>query len=197
MNIQLTNLSVAQLQRAITIKGQIEALNAELARVLGASPASSPTPQTPVSAPALARKKKVMSPAARAKIAAAQKARWAARKGVPASKVPQVPAAKPVVTTKPKPKMSAAGRARIIAAQKLRWAKVKAAKPQAAKPVQKVVRNISPEARRKMAEAAKARWAKIKAAKKWPWCELQRAWLVSRPPRPGYFRRCLTVTKSW
>ena len=118
----LASLSVAQLQRAINIKEQIEALNAELASVLGASPATTPAP---VSAPApLAKKKKVMSPAARAKIAAALKARWAAKKGVVVAKAPQAP----IKAETSKPKMSAEGRARIIAAQKLRWAKIKAAK---------------------------------------------------------------------
>ena len=54
-----------------------------------------------------------MSAAARARIGAAQKARWAKVKG-------QAP--------RPKRKMSAAGRARIVAAQKARWAKMRAAK---------------------------------------------------------------------
>jgi hypothetical protein len=61
-----------------------------------------------------------MSAVARAKIAAAQKARWAAVK---------TPAAKPVAKSvvKKKSTMSAAGRAKISAAAKARWAKVKAA----------------------------------------------------------------------
>ena len=55
-----------------------------------------------------------MSTAARRKIAAAQKDRWA-----------KVKSEKP--GQKPKRKMSAAGRARIAAAVKARWAKAKAA----------------------------------------------------------------------
>jgi hypothetical protein len=58
-----------------------------------------------------------MSAAARRKIAAAQKARWA--------KVKDGKSEKPGL--KPKRKMSAAGRARIAAAAKARWAKAKAA----------------------------------------------------------------------
>jgi hypothetical protein len=92
-----------------------------------------------------------MSPAARAKIAAALKARWAAKKGVVVAKAPQAPVVK-AQASKPKPTMSAAGRANIIAAQKARWAKIKAAKAPVAKPVQKVVRYISPAARKKMAD---------------------------------------------
>jgi hypothetical protein len=164
----LSSLSVAQLQRAITIKEQIAALEAQLASLFGAAPVAAPKASAAVlPATPQAKKKKVMSPAARAKIAAAQKARWVARKGVQTPKSVQTSAAKSATTSKPKPKMSAAGRANIIAAQKLRWAKVRAAKGQtAAKPAPKAKSNVSAEARRKMAEAAKARWAKIRAAKK-------------------------------
>ena len=65
------------------------------------------TASTPTPAP---KKKTKMSAAARAKIAAAQKARWAKAK-TPVAK----PAAKPVV--KKKSTMSAAGRAKISAAE--------------------------------------------------------------------------------
>jgi hypothetical protein len=73
MNSSLINLSVAQLRRAITIKEEIETLEKELASILGASAEAS----KPVGRP---RKKRRMSAAAKAKIAAAQKARWAKRK---------------------------------------------------------------------------------------------------------------------
>jgi hypothetical protein len=66
-----------------------------------------------------------LSPAARARIAAAQRARWArvrARSGQ-----------KPKVLTMPKKKtISAAGRRRIAAAQRARWARVKAAQKKSA-----------------------------------------------------------------
>jgi hypothetical protein len=65
--------------------------------------------ETKVTAKAPRRK---MSAAGKARIAAAQRARWAKVKG----------------QAKPKRKMSAAGRARIVAAQKARWAKIRAAK---------------------------------------------------------------------
>ena len=57
-----------------------------------------------------------MSAVGRARIAAAQKARWAKVKG---DKVEAAP--------KKRRKMSAAGRARMAAAAKARWAKAKAA----------------------------------------------------------------------
>ena len=59
-----------------------------------------------------------MSAAGRAKIAAAQKARWAKVKNAAAKPVVKAPAKKR--------KMSAAAKAKLSAAAKARWAKVKA-----------------------------------------------------------------------
>ena len=61
-----------------------------------------------------ARGRRSMSAAARAKIAASQRARWAKVKG------------QKVVSIAPKRRISAAGLARIRAAQRARWAKVRA-----------------------------------------------------------------------
>jgi hypothetical protein len=112
MSISLSSLTTAQLRRAADLKEKIGALNQELASILDGS----------VSAPAKTPKKKGgMSAAGRAKIAAAQRARWAKVKAAkPAAKAPAK-----------KNKISAAGRARIAAAQKARWAKVKAEKAKA------------------------------------------------------------------
>jgi hypothetical protein len=104
MNI-LASLTSAQLKRAADLKDQINKLEKELGSILGVSTPATASP-----------KKSKMSAAGRAKIAAAQKARWA--------KVKKTKLA-PVV--KKKSKMSAAGRAKIAAAAKARWAKVKAA----------------------------------------------------------------------
>jgi len=77
---------------------------------------------TPQAAVATAKPaKRTMSAAARAKIRAAQKARWAAIKGA-------VKSAVPTPVKKGRRKMSAAGRAKIAAAARARWAKVRAAK---------------------------------------------------------------------
>jgi len=110
----LANLSIQQLKRALQIKQQIEALDLELAQILGAQPP----------APALVRprRKRIMSAAAKAKIAAAQKARWAERKNAVA---PQNP------VPKEKRRLSPEGRANIVAATKARWAKIRAAKKSA------------------------------------------------------------------
>jgi len=112
----INNLSVQQLRQAANLKEQIEALEKELSQLFGST-------AKPVVA--LAPKKKGgMSAAGKARIIAAQKARWA-----------KIKAAKPVVkaveTAKPAKKkftMSAAAKAKISAAAKARWAKIKAEK---------------------------------------------------------------------
>jgi hypothetical protein len=115
-----TTISIDQLKRAIVVAEQIEALQAELNQILGGQPA----PRSTASAltPTTDSRKGKRSPAVKARMAAAQKARWAAKRGA---------ASEPVPVEKPKKRkggMSAAGRAAIIAAQKARWARVKAAK---------------------------------------------------------------------
>jgi hypothetical protein len=110
MFTNLSNVSVQQLKRAVVLREQIEKLEHELAGILGES-----------SAPAAASNgtpgRRKMSASARAKIAAAQRARWAKqKKGAPA-----------VAAKKGKRKMSASARAKIAAAARARWAKAKAA----------------------------------------------------------------------
>jgi len=106
----ITNLSARQLRRAAEIKEKIQSLESELNRIF-TSPEATPVME--------AKPKRKMSPAARAKIAAAQRARWAKLKGAKLAVGP---------TQKAKRRMSAAARSKISAAAKARWAKVKAAK---------------------------------------------------------------------
>lgn len=103
----MIHLSVSQLRRAANIKDKIESLQKKLARLLGG-----------MSEAVVPRKRRKMSAAGRAKIVAAQKARWAKVKG-------RKSAARPV--KKARRKMSAAGRAKIAAAARARWVKAKAA----------------------------------------------------------------------
>ena len=102
----LLSLTSAQLKQAANIKDQIETLTEELNSLLGST--------SSVAKPA---KRREMSEAGRARVAAAQRIRWSKIKKAKS-------AAKPVAK---KRQMSAAGRARISAAAKARWAKVKAA----------------------------------------------------------------------
>jgi hypothetical protein len=120
--------STQQLQRAIQLSEQIEKLETELKSLLagnGRAPVA-----TTVSKPSKGKGKRTMSPEARERIAAAQRARWAKARGGKAAK----PAASSAVaspassTRKPKRKVSAQARARMAAAAKKRWAKAKNAK---------------------------------------------------------------------
>jgi hypothetical protein len=108
MSSSITDLSAQQLRRAANIKDKIQTLENELGKILGSSIKSV--------AAAAPKKRRKMSAAGRAKIAAGQKARWAKAKG---QKMKQ--------SQPKKRKMSAAARAKISAAAKARWAKVKAA----------------------------------------------------------------------
>lgn len=106
----ITNLSSKQLRRAADLKDKIESLEQELGQILGSSAKSAAHAE-----PKMRRK---MSAGGRARIAAAQKARWAKLKGKKLS-------GKPV--KKAKRTMSAAARTKISAIAKARWAKAKAA----------------------------------------------------------------------
>ena len=113
MSNNLSSLSAAQLQQAASIKAQIESLEAQLSKIIGGS--------GDTSLPFIKARKGTMSAAGRARVAAAQKKRWAKIHAQQAK-------GKKVAPAKKKNKLSAAGRAAIVAAQKARWAKIKAAK---------------------------------------------------------------------
>ncbi|MBI5799381.1 MAG: hypothetical protein HZA92_01465 [Verrucomicrobia bacterium] len=95
-------------------RAKIEARLAEISRALGTSDTAAP----------VASGKRTFSAATKAKMAAAQKARWAKLKGAAPA-----PAATP---KKGKRKMSAEGKANIRAAVKARWAKFNALKAKSA-----------------------------------------------------------------
>jgi hypothetical protein len=111
MNSIIT-LSPTALRKAADLQEKIQSLQEELGQILGGAVS---TPAEPTETP---KKKWKFSAAARAKMRASQKARWAKIKGTTASATPE---------QKPKRKMSAAGRAAISAAAKARWAQAKRA----------------------------------------------------------------------
>ena len=102
MNVNLTS---NQLRHAADLKDQIEALEAELSALLGGNP----EPTT--------GRRRGMSADGRARIAAAQRARWAKIRA----------GANGAVAHRPRRNMSVAARARIAAAARARWRKAKAA----------------------------------------------------------------------
>jgi hypothetical protein len=107
----LENLSSQQLNRAAQLKERIETLESELQALLGGS--------APAASTAGGRSgTRTISAAGKARIAAAQRARWAKARGSngTASSAP-----------KGRRRMSPAARAKLAKAARARWAKAKAA----------------------------------------------------------------------
>jgi hypothetical protein len=116
------DLSTTQLRHALVLSEQIDSLQQKLKSLLGgaepASKAAAPAPATST------RTRKGMSPATRAKMRAAQQARWAKVKGTPEeSAKPATPA------KKTKRGLTPEGRAKLAAAMKARWAARKKGAP--------------------------------------------------------------------
>jgi len=110
----ITSLTSQQLRQAASIKERIDALNKQLNQLLGAT-----APAASGAAP-----KRTMSAAARAKIRAAAKARWARWRQGKAGAKPAASAAAPAK----KSKMSPAAKAKLSARMKAIWAARKAGK---------------------------------------------------------------------
>ena len=101
------DLTANQLKRAASLREQIDSLNRELRGILGGTANSGASPA----------KRRTMSAAAKRKIAAAQRARWARLRGAK----PATPSARPAAAAKKKT-MSAAAKARLSAKLKAYWA---------------------------------------------------------------------------
>jgi hypothetical protein len=111
MTTDLKDLTTSQLHRIIAIKERIETLQSQIDSI-AADGAGIPSPLT-VEAPKKRRRRR--SAVVRARMAAAQKARWAKVKGKAKSKPAK----------KGKRRLSAAHKAKLAAAAKARWAKAK------------------------------------------------------------------------
>jgi hypothetical protein len=144
--MNITTLSPTQLRKAADIQEKIEALQDELNEILGGEVS---TPAQATEAP----KKRKFSAATKARMRAAQQARWAKIKGT-------VPSVSPV--KKGKRKMSAQGLANIRAGVAKRMAAQ--GKALAANPVRKARKKISAAGLANIRAAQKARRAKAKAA---------------------------------
>jgi hypothetical protein len=141
--------SVKALEDAISIRRQIETLESRLSSILGgrALPATTTTTTRPAGA-------RYFSPATRAKLAAAAKARWARLRG---------PA--PTTPAKKKGQLTPAGRRKLSQLMKARWAARRKTAGKKAAPAKKKG-TLTPAGRRKLSELMKARWAaRRKAAK--------------------------------
>jgi hypothetical protein len=116
----MTRLDTETLQAALVgCQHQIDDIQAKMAEIRGALGVRSP--RKAGAAPTAEPRRKI-SAAGRARIAAAQRKRWAESR-------PQSKAEKPAKKTKRR--LSAAGRAAIIAATKKRWAALRAEKAKA------------------------------------------------------------------
>lgn len=111
--MNILDITPSQLKRAAAIKEHIEQLNKELRSILGVS-ANSAGGST---------KSRTMSPSARRKIAATQKARWAKLRRAKSATRSAQPAAKAKKKT-----MSPAARAKLSAKLKAYWASKKSGK---------------------------------------------------------------------
>ena len=116
--LDIQNLSVAQLRKAVGIKEQIERLQHQLNSMAGGGPPVGEIP-SPFSIPRGKKRRRKLSAAARANIAAAARARWARMRGEAVAE-DQPP--------KKKKPLSAAKKAALKKALAARWAKYRAAK---------------------------------------------------------------------
>jgi hypothetical protein len=126
------SFSTAQLRQALQLSEQIESLQDELQALLsgGGSTVSEASSKKQSAAPGRPRGKRGMSPAARARIGAAARARWAklrqSKEAAPAkasAKVSAKMSAKTSAKERPKKRgLTPEGRAKLAEAMKARWA---------------------------------------------------------------------------
>jgi hypothetical protein len=131
--------SLDQLKRATAIAERIQALEGELAAIFNkgsSAQSSSPSAAAPSSrgpGKGKATGKRTMSPEARERIAAAQRARWAKTKGGTSSsaQAPKAAASASSGGAAPKKKtgLTPEGRAKLAASMKARWAARKKGAP--------------------------------------------------------------------
>jgi hypothetical protein len=137
------DISVKDLQEAVSIRQQIDNLQRRLSSLLRGAPQ---TPTGPAASPASGR---FFSPATRAKLAAAARARWAKRRGTGTA------AAAPA---KGKGQLTPAGRRKLSQLMKARWAaRRKAGGKQKASTRKRGA--LTPAGRKRLSELMKARWA--------------------------------------
>jgi hypothetical protein len=152
--INLSDLSVADLKRFVGIKEQIEGLETQLNALIGGEAA--PEPAKPG--------RRTMSAAARRKIAAAQRARWARVKGTDAAPDPKKRRMRAV--TREFDRLFDEGSNLID--KHIDWSKIKVNNPQSKRPPKDAKpkkRRMSAAGRAAISAAAKARWARARAAR--------------------------------
>jgi hypothetical protein len=114
--------STSRLREALAISEQIEKLQSRLNAIIGGAPASSNAGAAPTRGG-----RRTMSASARARIAAAQRARWAKQKGEISTASPAPVASKAIASksrggSKRRGSITPEGRAKLAALMKARWA---------------------------------------------------------------------------
>jgi hypothetical protein len=147
------DISVKDLQEAISIRQQIDNLQRRLSSLLRGTP-QRPTSTTSPTVPTASGR--FFSPATRAKLAAAARARWARRRGTGAATPAKSAAA--AAPSKRKGQLTAAGRRKLSQLMKARWAaRRRAGGKQKASTRKKGA--LTPAGRKRLSELMKARWA--------------------------------------
>ena len=127
----LSDLSVTELRKVLQIKEEIATLETQLAAVLGGAVAAPAAPTGKKRGPKPGSKRggrRKLSPEARERIAAAQRARWAAQRGGKPAKAEAAPKAAKPGKRGGRRQLSPEARERIAAAQRARWAASRKAK---------------------------------------------------------------------
>jgi hypothetical protein len=138
------DISVKDLQEAISIRQQIDNLQRRLSSLLRGAPQRPTAPTAPTARTAPGR---YFSPTTRAKLAAAARARWAKRRGTGGA-----------APAKKKGQLTPAGRRKLSQLMKARWAaRRKVGGKQKASSGKKGA--LTPAGRRRLSELMKARWA--------------------------------------
>jgi hypothetical protein len=146
------DISVKDLQEAISIRQQIDNLQRRLSSLLRAAPTPTVGIAIRRSAPATGR---YFSPATRAKLAAAARARWARTRGSGAA-----------APAKRKGQLTPAGRRKLSQLMKARWAARRKAGGGKQKPSGRKKGALTPAGRKRLSELMKARWAARRKAGK-------------------------------
>ncbi len=147
------DISVKDLQEAISIRQQIDNLQQRLSSLLRGAPQRPASTTSPKGPTATGR---FFSPATRAKLAAAARARWARRRGTGAAAPAKSTGA--AAPGKKKGQLTAAGRRKLSLLMKARWAaRRKAGGKQKASTQKKGA--LTPAGRKRLSELMKARWA--------------------------------------
>ena len=141
------DISVKDLQEAISIRQQIDNLQRRLSSLLRGAPQRPTAPSAPSAPSARTAPGRYFSPTTRAKLAAAARARWARRRGTGGA-----------APAKTKGQLTPAGRRKLSQLMKARWAARRRAGGKQ-KTSSRKKGALTPAGRRRLSELMKARWA--------------------------------------